>query len=85
MTNIRIVIENAYVPNIQEEFIYPCVDISNEEEVEEALAECCEEFLDIYHDYIGAKLYDLPVDSLMEGFKTYLIEEFIAEEVESYE
>ena len=73
MNNIKIIITNCFFPTITETFITR-VDMSDLNEVEMAVDECCGQFLDMYNDVINAKLSDLDLETIAEGF-CYVVEE----------
>lgn len=77
MAVIKVTLSNRYIPFAAEEFYCIDLDISDLEEVENCVDECCGQFVDLHHDIISALHID--DDLLAESF-TYIIEEVDADE-----
>ena len=75
MSNIKIIITNCFFPTLTETFITR-VDMSDLNEVEMAIDECCGQFLDMHNDIINAKLSDLDLETIAEEF-CYIVEEVV--------
>lgn len=74
MKNIIITIGNDYFPNITEDFYHPFVDITDLEELDYIIDECCGIYLDLHGDLIRALTPDCTREEIEEAC-FYLIEE----------
>lgn len=74
MSTLKITITNGYLCNLVETFICPNVDMSDPEEVEYCIDECCGQYLDMHSDAIYAICPDVNSETLAEACE-YLVEE----------
>ena len=73
MNMVKITVTNAFYSSVVEEFITR-VDLSDLEEVEMAVEECCGQYLDMHHDIYSCALPDIDWDTFAEACE-YIIEE----------
>ena len=74
MENIIITIGNEYFPGITEEFCHPFVDITDLEELDYIIDECCGIYLDLHDDLIQAFPSEGTREEIAEAC-FYLVEE----------
>lgn len=74
MKNIIITIGNDYLPGITEDFYHPFVDITDLEEIDYIIDECCGIYLDLHNDLIQALTPNYTREEIAEAC-FYLIEE----------
>ena len=74
MNTIKITVTNDYLVGLVEVFVCPNVDMSDPEEIEYCIEECCGQYLDMCSDVIYARCPDIAFEIIAEACD-YIIEE----------
>lgn len=78
LNNVKIQISNSLLPTVTEEFV-TVTDISDLDEVDMAVAECCGLYLDMYANIVQAQHPSLDWEAIAEKCN------YIVEEINNYE